>query len=582
MEYGNNLETESVNWSLALAGLGMFLFGMSQIESAIKTAAGVHFKTLLKKATGTIPKSLAAGVTAAAVLQSSTLVSLMVLAFVGAGMMSLLSGVGVLIGANFGSVGTSWIVTLLGFKFSVSSFAMPMIGIAGLGLLLSSSNRKVTALFTLMMGFGLLFYGLDLLKDSMESLASSVDLTKYRNYGILAYVFIGFILTAILNSSAASMAIFLAAVGAKVVSFEIASAMVIGANMGTTLTIVILAIFGSSDARRIASAHVAFNFGTAFMFILLLKPTNIFILDWLDLRNDPVLALAIFHTIFNLTGFIIFGLLTWRITKFLGTKFAKQEDTITRHINSVSPQMADVGVEALKNEASHLMEESMSFCLQMCNVPPKEIYAGKRKITAIIYSRTSIIEIDVKAQYEKLKKLEAAILEYSTKIGERAPEDEIILNRSLAAAREATYAAKVFKDVKNNLDEFAVSDDDYMLDHYNQMRLRVSKLCSYLYMAMRPSQKRVEESFSDKLHAILNEIADEDNNSLSTMSKAIKSGDIAQSYSPAFISMNRAVVNGSKSLVECVQFLFLSEETEQKNLEKEMHDEEQDAKSNIL
>ena len=549
-----------MDWASALAGLGMFLYGMSLIESAIKTAAGAHFKTLLKKTTGTVPKSLITGVTSTAVLQSSTLVSLMIVAFVGAGMMPLLSGMGVLMGANLGSIGTSWIVTLLGFKFSVSAVAMPMIGVAGLGLLLSNSNRKVRALFTLAMGFGLLFYGLDLLKESMGNLANTVDIAQYSAYGTLAYILIGFILTVILNSSAASMAIFLAAVGAGVVSFEIGAAMVIGANMGTTITLVVLAFFSSPDCKRIASAHVLFNVGTSVIVLLLFKPIIYLITDIFALANDPVLALTLFHTIFNVSGFILFGSLTPQITRFFAKRFVKHEVRLTRYIDSVSPQMADVGVEALKNEAGHLLEESLNFSLYMFNIPPREILLRKRKIAAVIYSNSSIIEIDVDSNYERLKQIEAAMLEYSTKIGERTPQDETVLTRALTAAREATYAAKAFKDIKRNLDEFAVSDDDYMLDHYNQVRVRVAKLSSYLLLTMHADQQEhTEEALSAKLFEILAEIQDEDHNTLNTMSKAIRSSDIAQSVAPTFISMNRAVVNASKSLVECAQLLYLSQ-----------------------
>jgi phosphate:Na+ symporter len=535
----------------------MFLFGMSLIESAIKTAAGAHFKTMLKKVVVTTPKSLATGVISAAVLQSSTLVSLMTLAFVGAGMMSLLGGVGVVFGANFGSVATSWIVTLLGFKFSVSSIATPMIGVSGLALLLTGSKKKLRAFFTLTMGFGLLFYGLDLLKDSMESLANAVDISQYHSYGAFAYVAIGFVLTIVLNSSAASMAIFLAAIGAGVIDFNIAAALTIGANVGTTGTILLLAVVGSSDTKRLAAAHVMFNVGTAVLIFLLLTPIGYLIMDIFGLKNDLVLALTIFHTIFNATGLIIFGFLTRRIALFLSKRFAKNEAKITRHIGSISPQMAEVGAEALKNEAGHLLEEALNFSLNMLNLSPREIFLRKRKITAVVYSHPHIIEYDVDSNYERLKKIEAAMLEYSTKIGERSPEDETLLNRSLAAAREATYAAKLFKDIKRNLDEFAASDDDFMLDHYNQARIRVARLVKYLHLSMR-SDGENEKSLSAKLFNILTEIQNEDRNTLNTMTKAIKSGDIEQSVSPTFISINRAVVNASKSLVECAQLLYLS------------------------
>ncbi|MGE4295741.1 MAG: Na/Pi cotransporter family protein [Campylobacterales bacterium] len=547
-----------VNWMAALAGLGMFLFGMLVLEGAIKTAAGARFKTLLRKSTDTIGKSVFTGGVATAVLQSSTLVSLMVLAFVGAGIMTLQSGIGVMFGANIGSTGVSWIVALLGFKVKVDSFAMPMIGIGGLGLLFAGQSRKAHAFFSMLMGFGLLFFGLEMMKQSMDHVAEHVDLEDFRAYGLLAYVGMGFLLTVIINSSAASMAIFLTALGAGVIDFTTATALVIGANVGTTGTIVLSALGGTPDKKRVASAHVLFNVLTGVIALILLAPMNWLILDVMGMSGDPVLGLAIFHTLFNVMGVALFTATIPMLALWLGRRFTRTEVKITKHIDSVSPQIAEASVVALKNEALHLLKEVMRFSLVMFNIPPKEVFSLKRKTTAIVYSSQGILDVNVDEQYARLKKLEAAMLEYATRVGDRSPEDEAVLNHALAAAREATYAAKVIKDIKHNLDEFAVSEDDFMLDHYNQARLRVADLYKYLLMAMDAGATGATDILQN-LEKVFQEIKNEDASTLKNISRAIKSGDIAQHNSPAFISINRGVVNASDSLVEAAKLLFLSE-----------------------
>ncbi len=544
-----------INLMAAFAGLGMFLFGMMQLESGIKTAAGARFKTLLRKTTDTIGKSVITGAIATATLQSSSLVSLMVLAFVGAGIMALSSGIGVMFGANIGSTGVSWIVALVGFQFDVNAFATPLIGIGALGLMLMSGSRKAQATFQLMFGFGLLFFGLDMMKDSMESVADHVDMAAFGGYGFLAYLAIGALLTAAIQSSAGSIAIFLSALAAGVITFDTAAVLVIGANVGTTITIMMGSIGGSADKKRVALAHLIFNIATGIVALILLKPMTWVVLDLLKMQDNLVLGLAIFHTLFNVMGVLIFSGFIMGLSAWLMRRFTREERRVTKYLHAVKPQMAEASVEALKNETRHLIREVMRFTLVLLNVPPKDLFGLKRKTTAIVYSNPGVLDINVQEAYERIKRLESSILAYATEIGERSPEDEAQLNNALAATREATYTAKVIKDIKHNLDEFALSEDDYMLDHYNQARLRICDLYRNLLKAMEPDgdpKKRLE-----RVDEILSTLKDEDKNALRTIYRAIKSGDIVQNSAPAFISTNRAVVSASESMIAAAELLFL-------------------------
>jgi phosphate:Na+ symporter len=548
--------TSDIDLLAAFAGLGMFLFGMMQLESGIKTAAGARFKTLLRKTTNTLPKSIVTGAIATAVLQSSSLVSLMVLAFVGAGIMALSSGIGVMFGANIGSTGVSWIVALLGFKMDINAFATPLIGVGALGLMLSSNSRKAQATFQLMFGFGLLFFGLEMMKESMEHVADHVDMATFESYGLLAYLLMGALLTAAIQSSAGSIAIFLAALAAGVIDFHTAAVLVIGANVGTTITIMLGSIGGGADKKRVALAHLIFNLATGVVALVMLQPITWVVLEPLGMADNPVLGLAIFHTLFNVMGVLLFSGFIALLAAWLMRRFTRGEKRVSKYLHAVNPQVAEASVEALKNETRHLLKEVMRFTLVLLNVPPKDLFNFKRKTTAIVYSSRGILDINVEEAYGRLKRLEAMILAYATRIGERAPEDEQLLNNALAAAREAIYAAKVIKDIKHNLDEFAVSEDDYMLDHYNQIRLRLCDLYRNLLLSMKPEERDAKALF-EQIDAILTALKDEDRNALRTIYKAIKTGDIAQSNAPTFISTNRAVVNASESMIEAAELLFM-------------------------
>jgi phosphate:Na+ symporter len=220
----------------ALSGLGMFLFGMYYMELALKEAAGLRFKNWVRHSTSSTMKSLFTGAAATAVLQSSSVVTLMTLSFVSASLMSLHSGIAVIFGSNVGTTATAWIVATLGFKVKIELFALPMIGAGGLLLAFNSSGRKVAAVAKVAIGFGLLFLGLDIMKTAIESFSTTLDFSEFADYPLITFVAIGFVLTALIQSSSAATAIALSALYAQILVFDQAAAMVIGTNIGTTVT----------------------------------------------------------------------------------------------------------------------------------------------------------------------------------------------------------------------------------------------------------------------------------------------------------------------------------------------------------
>jgi phosphate:Na+ symporter len=302
-----------------LAGLGIFIFGMLLLEDAVKALSGRAFKRIIWLYTKGRLRAVGSGTFVTAVLQSSTAVSLMVLAFVGAGIMSMENGIGVIMGSNIGTTMTAWIVATLGFKIQISVFALPLIGIGGIGLIFFKSSSKPFHVCRFLLGFGFLFLGLDYMKSGVESLTQNFDMSQVQDYGLWFYLVIGIALTAITQSSSASIAIVLTALNSEIITFKMGAAMIIGANIGTTTTVVFGSLGGTQSKKRVGISHLIFNAVTGVAAFLGIHAMVWFTQLFFDISRNSVMALAFFHTLFNVVGVIIFfpfiGLLARTLVK---------------------------------------------------------------------------------------------------------------------------------------------------------------------------------------------------------------------------------------------------------------------------
>ena len=285
-----------------LAGLGIFLFGLFMMEESIRQLAGRSFKTMIRRYTGSRLKGLVTGIVSTGILQSSSAVSLMVLAFMGAGLITLTNAIAVIIGAKLGTTVTAWIVALFGFKFEIEAFALPMIGIGGLGLIVLARSPRYVNVCKLLVAFGFLFHGLDFMKTSVEALAAAIDLSILADFGVWVFGVAGIAMTAVMQSSSATIAVILATLFSRLIDFRSGAAMVIGANVGTTVTILLGAIGGIPAKKQAAVSSVVFSAGTALVLLLALRPALWLVLDVFNFADQPVLGLALFHTLFNLTA----------------------------------------------------------------------------------------------------------------------------------------------------------------------------------------------------------------------------------------------------------------------------------------
>jgi phosphate:Na+ symporter len=313
-----------------LGGLGLFLLGMGMMTDGLKLAAGPALQRILLAATRTRWHALGSGILVTALVQASGAVTVATIGFINAGLLSLAPALWVLFGANVGSTVTGWLVAAVGLKFKIETLALPLVG-GGMLLRLTGPGRRGGAIGTAVAGFGLLFMGIGLLQQSFTGLAGQLSLPQGDGALIVgAQLLIGLLMTVLMQSSSASIAIALTAAQGGLIGAQGAAAVVIGANIGTTFTALLAAVGATPNARRAAAAHVIFNLITASVALALL-PWLIAVLtraqQAMGLADDPAILVALFHTVFNLLGVMLMWPLAAGLTRWLQRRFrAREED----------------------------------------------------------------------------------------------------------------------------------------------------------------------------------------------------------------------------------------------------------------
>ena len=316
-------------------GIGLFLLGMQLMTDGLKLSAGKSLQRILKSSTRTAMRGVLSGALITSLVQSSSAVTVATIGFVNAGLLKLKHALRVAYGSNLGTTMTGWLVAIIGFNFEIKVFALPAIGIGMLMNLLLKSERQA-AIGKALAGFGLFFLGIDLMKGGFAGLEESFALEAFKQSGLFSlalFIGIGFLMTLIMQSSSASIAMTLTAAASGILAMPAAACMVIGANVGTTSTAVLATIGATPNARRVAAGHVAFNLVTGAVALMIL-PLLLFGIEWFrqtaGMGGGPASFLALFHTTFNLLGVILFWPLTDRLVEFLKTRFVADEEDEAR------------------------------------------------------------------------------------------------------------------------------------------------------------------------------------------------------------------------------------------------------------
>lgn len=540
-------------WKL-LAGLGIFMFGMLLLEESVRIMSGKAFKRMIRHYTNGRLKSIASGALVTAVLQSSSAVSLMVFAFVGANVMSMGNAIGVIMGSNMGTTLTAWIVATVGFKIKIESFALPLIGVGGIGLILFNNTSKLFQLSRLLIGFGFLFLGLDYMKGSVESFSQSFNLSQVPNYGLWFYLLIGIFITALMQASAATLAVVLTALNSQLITFEIAAVMVIGANVGTTITVLLGAISGTPPKKRVAMSHLLFNVITgAIVFFAL--PVIIWITSqMIDIKTNSVVALALFHTLFNIFGVILFLPFVGLMSRMLEKLFQEEKPVLTVYIDKTSPEVMDAAIAALRKEVFHLYEECQLYNLRLLSIDEKLVFDNDPLFAKSTKRRTTLDEL-----YEKIKLLHAEIfMYYSTLQTQKLEGSETKeMERIIYASRNIMNALKNFKGIRLNMDEFDNSENKYVNAQYKAFRKRLIKLYHDMSDIMEMENKEV---LYDKLLATFRQVDEADNHYIKGTMNAVAKKQLHEMEIASLILVNRLFTQALRMQIYSIKDLLLTPE----------------------
>lgn len=340
-----------------LGGIGLFLLGMWLMTEGLKLAAGPALERILARSTGTRLRGLASGALVTSVVQSSSAVIVATIGFVNAGLLTLGQALWVLFGANVGTTMTGWLVAVAGLDFKIDALALPLIGV-GMLLQLTGQHSRRGPIGMALAGFGTLFLGIDVLRATFSGVGGDMGLPQIdnRTLSVLAHVAAGMVLTVLMQSSSAALAVALTAAQTGVLPLTDAAAVVIGANLGTTVKALLAALGATANAKRAAMAHVVFNLLTGVVALLLLPwlVTGIVLLGQaLDLDTAPAATLALFHTVFNLLGVALMWPLTERLATFLNRRFRSAEEDAAR------PRFLDANAAAVPALALNAMEREI-------------------------------------------------------------------------------------------------------------------------------------------------------------------------------------------------------------------------------
>jgi phosphate:Na+ symporter len=537
-----------------LAGIGIFLFGMHQMEGALKQLSGGTFRKLLRRFTENWFRSVLTGTLATVVLQSSTAVSLMVLAFAGAGVLGMESAIGVVIGSNLGTALSSWIVATLGFKMKIELLALPFIGAGGLGSIVFSASSRGGNICKFLVGFGLLFLGLAYMKTSIESMANHYDLAALQNYPGFVYILIGFVLTAIIQSSSATIAIILSAIHSGVIAFPMAAYMVIGMNLGSTLTILIGSLGSITIKKRIAVSNLLFYVVTAIVVVILFPFLMYLIQETFRLENDPITGIALFHTLFNLMGVIIFLPLIGFFTKLIVRIVKEKQVTLTHYLHTLKPDVTEAGIEALRNEIRHLIVEVIRYHLRLLKLTRREPFLSflKKEEPAIAK------DVSPEEQYQNIKLLEAEIYTFASGLQrhELNDEDARELNKLLHSARNAVASAKILKDVQHNLQEAEASDNkevEKLIVHFKEKWASIHQEFVHLL-----EEKETSTNISI-IHGLTLKNREDDVAFTQLITNVIASQKISRADIPTQITLNRALNMSVVQMIHALQGLLFTE-----------------------
>ena len=466
------------------AGVAIFLFGMLFLEDGFRAFTGGILERLLKNSTNKPWKSLSFGIVTTTIMQSSSLVSVITISFISAGLITLVAGIGIIFGANIGTTTGAWLIAGFGLKVKISAYAMPMLVF---GIILAFQKSKyLKGIGSVLAGLGFLFLGIHYMKEGFEAFKDSFDLASYavEGYaGLFLFAGIGTLATVVMQSSHATLVLILTALAANQITYENALALAIGANVGTTITAIIGSLSANVEGKRLAGAHLIFNVITGVIAIVFIHQFVVAVDYFSGIfgipEEDYTLKLAVFHTLFNMVGVLVMVPFITRLADFLCKVFVMPADDIIepRYLSNAAIEFPDTVLESVRKETLHLFDTAFELMAHGMNLHRTQILESE-DLKKTIDDDSEVIEFDLEGLYEsKVKVLYSAIIDFISRSQAHLPSDfSESLYRIRQAASDIVESVKDVKHLRKNMTEYMVSDNEYIRAEYNKLRYRVASV----------------------------------------------------------------------------------------------------------
>ncbi|MGZ4956569.1 MAG: Na/Pi cotransporter family protein [Methylobacter sp.] len=463
------------------AGVSIFLFGMLSLEQGFKAFTGGVLERILQKTTDTAWKSFGFGFLSAALMQSSGLVSVITISFLSAGLLDLVAGIGIIFGSNLGTTTGAWLIAGLGLKVNIATYAMPLL-VFGV-LCVFQNGKQLKGIGYILTGLGFLLLGIHYMKESFEAFENTINLAEYAMPGVkgrLIYTAVGIIATIIMQSSHATMLLTITAVSVHQITYDNALALVIGANIGTTVTAIIASFGANIQGKRLAGSHMFINLFTGIFVLFFIKQFGIAV-DIISANlgiavSDNAMKLATFHSLFNLAGIILFFPFINQQILLLERIFIEKRPAIfkPKYLDSSAMDFPETVVESVRLESIHLYENAIHIILRTFGLRKSDLQKND-SLKQLIERNNHPIEYDIDASYEKrIKGIYSAIIAFISRAGftwEMAQSSKLSWLRE--ANKHIVEAIKDTKHLQKNWTRFRTSNNQATINEYNKIAYQI-------------------------------------------------------------------------------------------------------------
>jgi len=515
-----------------IGALGVFLFGMKVMSDALLKLAGNKMRSILATMTSNRFLGILTGFFITSVIQSSSATTLMVVSFSNAGLLTLTESISVIMGANIGTTITAWLITILGFKVSMSAIALPLVGF---GFAFTFAKKEQTKnIGGFIIGFALLFIGLQFLKEAMPDIKSNPGilefLSRYTDLGylsILLFLLIGTVLTVVIQSSSATMALTLIMTAEGWIPFEMAAAMVLGENIGTTITANLAAIVANYQAKRTARAHLIFNvIGVIWMLILFYPFLKL--ISWMSVKfgsDSPYLstaaipvAISLFHTVFNVINTFLLVWFINPIAKFVERIVPEKIDPgksvdEPKFLTQGALKYPETAIATLVKESKYLFKNAVfEIVAHALNIHRQDIKSDL-KLKKVIKKSNILFETDIRELYTtRIKHIYGEIIKFATKAQSTLTLNEL-QNKEIAEIKVANRRmVEIIKDVNElsrNITLYLNSENKYIKREYDKLRKRLAKVLRVIYLFRTEKEneryykilRKLKENAKENIHA---------------------------------------------------------------------------------